>query len=294
MSIKLPYSKQYEIQLIDSRERPYFASVEVAIRHLAGSPRRRVECVVSVKSEAGLFGAADSNVFAAFRRTRAEMELSGLTALCYGASRDVHPSVLELHKMEHGLLAYKASTWSKDSPTRVVHIFDTGDDLDIGTVEEQSAYHRALWNDRGGSLKLDPPEVGYPQLGVRQPTLDPFTREPCPLAGDWSISGRYISGELKLEHGGVGFMALEPSEHAYDQGWNLGESAVGLFNYSWELDTSGITIWFDEGGFDGVLRGLLTNDANTFEGRLTFPGNTWDALLTKTMEPKDFVPPDRL
>lgn len=86
--------------------------------------------------------------FAALMDARRAIEAEGWRVLAYGASRNVWPSPM-LSDMGSGLSAYRLRLGERPTVSDLVGVFDSGDDLDPVSVEEQTAFHRA-WQESTG------------------------------------------------------------------------------------------------------------------------------------------------
>ena len=79
------------------------------------------------------------NYFDAFCKLREELESSGLTPLCYGASLDVYPSGF-CRYMDSGLKAYKIRKGEPAGRENLVGIFDQGADVIPSSVSNQKEF----------------------------------------------------------------------------------------------------------------------------------------------------------
>ena len=98
------------------------------------------DCRVRVTFEDQTFEGSGGDFFDALADLRNGCEGDGYRLLCYGASRNVWPSGMA-RDMGRGLKAYRNQLNQRASRTDLVGIFETGADVEPGTVAEQRAFH---------------------------------------------------------------------------------------------------------------------------------------------------------
>lgn len=81
-----------------------------------------------------------SDFFEAFCDIRRQIANEGWIPNCYGASRSVMPSGMS-RRMDGGTKAYKLKRGHQARSEDLVHIFDTGPDIDPASVGEQAAFY---------------------------------------------------------------------------------------------------------------------------------------------------------
>lgn len=79
--------------------------------------------------------------FEALSKIREELAAFKAVPVCYGASRNVFPS-RHSRRFERGLKAYKMSKGNTAKTGDLVYIFDSGEDVDPATPDEQRVYFR--------------------------------------------------------------------------------------------------------------------------------------------------------
>jgi hypothetical protein len=79
--------------------------------------------------------------FEALIELRLELEKHGYQLLCRGARPNVHPSGLS-RSMSRGRKAYIIRVESPSLKTDIVNIFDRAELEEVGSVEEQRAFHK--------------------------------------------------------------------------------------------------------------------------------------------------------
>lgn len=87
--------------------------------------------------------------FSALCSIRTVLEAAGLTARCYGSSRNVYPSGMS-RGMGAGAKAYRLVSGRPGRASDVVDIFADGPDVDPAPVQVQEAYYRE-WLESIGS-----------------------------------------------------------------------------------------------------------------------------------------------
>jgi len=75
------------------------------------------------------------------QQIRVELEAREMKLVCYGTSRNVHPSGMQLG-MGAGGMAYKLTMGKPARSDSVVSIFDTGDDVEPVSIAEQESFYR--------------------------------------------------------------------------------------------------------------------------------------------------------
>lgn len=83
----------------------------------------------------------DENFFAAMIAIRKELEVENLLLNCYGASKQVYPSGMALN-MGYGRKAYKLQLGQQAKTADLVDIFETADDVEPVTIEEQQSFYQ--------------------------------------------------------------------------------------------------------------------------------------------------------
>jgi hypothetical protein len=91
-----------------------------------------------------------SDYFDAFCRIREELAARELVPRCYGASRNVYPSGMG-RDMGLGLKAYRMTPGRHVTADDLVHIFESGPDVDPASVGEQEAF-AATWRTSNRSF----------------------------------------------------------------------------------------------------------------------------------------------
>ena len=84
--------------------------------------------------------ASAGDAFNALCALRHQLEAYQMRPCCYGASKNVYPSGMCLD-MGQGYTAYKLYLGEYGRIANLVGIFDTGDDVDPATVEEQAMFY---------------------------------------------------------------------------------------------------------------------------------------------------------
>ncbi len=105
-------------------------------------PKSHGNCHLRLKLGGRTFEATEWDYFEALCTIRKSLERSGIETLCYGASKTVFPSAMA-RDMGSGLVAYEIRIGRAAQKEDVVHIFDSGDDFQPATVEEQKAFFNA-------------------------------------------------------------------------------------------------------------------------------------------------------
>ena len=94
-------------------------------------------CRILLEAEGIKETSTSTDYFASFADVRKNLAKKKVFPLCYGASRNVWPSAMA-RDMGQGLRAYKLELGKHSE--EMVHIFDTGDDIDPVTPEEQKEF----------------------------------------------------------------------------------------------------------------------------------------------------------
>lgn len=102
-------------------------------------PKSHGNCHLSLQLADRIFEATEPDYFEALCTIRKSLEREGIETLCYGASKTVFPSAMA-RDMGSGLVAYKNTMGLHARQEDLVHIFDSGDDVEPATVAEQRAF----------------------------------------------------------------------------------------------------------------------------------------------------------
>jgi hypothetical protein len=97
-------------------------------------------CRLTLQWTGGVITVEAPDYFEALGLIRAQLEPEALRPICYGASRSAWPSGM-CRNMAKGLKAYRTKIGERASIKDLVHIFDTGPDVEAVSFEEQRAYH---------------------------------------------------------------------------------------------------------------------------------------------------------
>ena len=89
-----------------------------------------------------------ADYFEALCQIRRQLEPAGWRPVCYGSSRNVWPSGM-CRGMGLGLKAYKTQLGQRALFADLVRIFDSGDDVEPSSVEEQQQFHQAWLQSLG-------------------------------------------------------------------------------------------------------------------------------------------------
>jgi hypothetical protein len=100
------------------------------------------ECQLTLKWASGELQSTEGDYFEAFCRIREQLAEQNLLPMCYGASRRVILSGMG-RDMAAGLKAYKAELGKPTQMKDLVHIFETGEDVEPVSVAEQRAFQQA-------------------------------------------------------------------------------------------------------------------------------------------------------
>jgi len=115
---------------------------QVGTFYLSGNEN---ECVLKLCLGSQTFNATASDYFEALCMIRRQLEPFGIRPACYGASLNVFPSGMA-RDMGGGLHAYRLTLGQAGRIEDLVSIFETGEDIQPATVEEQSAFHDSWLN----------------------------------------------------------------------------------------------------------------------------------------------------
>lgn len=104
--------------------------------------RRRTKCRVTLKWADSEVNCVDWNFFESFKQVRQQLVSLSLYPLCYGASRNIVITGMAID-MSLGMKIYKGVKLNT-FPTRnqLVSLFDSGDDVEPVSVEEQVEFQR--------------------------------------------------------------------------------------------------------------------------------------------------------
>jgi hypothetical protein len=129
----------FEINLVDQTEARIPATVDCEVTYWNEGNFTRRSCAIHLAFDETTLDATDHDFFRALCVLREQLTTRGLSPLCYGASRNVHPSGM-LVDMSNGLRAYRLRIGHRGN-AGIVGIFDAGDDLDIVSVEAQRQFY---------------------------------------------------------------------------------------------------------------------------------------------------------
>lgn len=93
---------------------------------------------------------SDRGFFDALRRLRMELDKVGVLVCCFGASENVYPSPMQ-EAMGPAVLAYKNYLGKQAYSRDIVNIFESGEDMNPVTVEQQVVFHKK-WLSSLGAL----------------------------------------------------------------------------------------------------------------------------------------------
>jgi len=122
------------------------ARVSGDARHWSEGGFSRRECRLTLSYASGDLQGVGTDFFEAFCRIREQLANSGIFPVCYGASRTVYPSGMA-RDMGAGLKAYRLHMGRQAQSDDLVHIFDSGPDVEVATVEAQKTFAEA-WFDQ--------------------------------------------------------------------------------------------------------------------------------------------------
>ena len=111
----------------------------------------RRSCTIHLEFKDEQMAATDRDFFEALCSLREKLAKHGLSPLCYGASRNVFPSGM-LRDMGNALRAYRLRMGHRGN-AGIVRIFDSGDDLDIVSVETQRQFHKEWLQSFGNAIE---------------------------------------------------------------------------------------------------------------------------------------------
>ena len=129
-----------EITLAGPSDTKQLAHLTCDVRDWAGQSIRHTECSIRLLSDDFDISGIDTDFFGAFCKVREQLASRHFYPLCYGASRNVHPSGMG-RDMALGLVAYMLQIGKPAQDT--VQIFEAGPDIELSTVADQ----RAFWEE---------------------------------------------------------------------------------------------------------------------------------------------------
>jgi hypothetical protein len=130
---------QREITLKDTSGNALPAIVEYGCRDWTEDGCRHTECRIALKWDGGEIKGIDWHFFESFRRVREQLALQDLYPVCYGASRQIVVTGMAID-MGLGLKVYKAQLGCFLGRNQLVHIFDSGTDVEPVSVEAQQEF----------------------------------------------------------------------------------------------------------------------------------------------------------
>ena len=143
MALRLPrvlnMHLQREIIIVDATGVKMPATISGDVRHWSEDGFSRRECRITLRYERGEVHGVGTDFFNAFCRIREQLAGSGIYPVCYGASRNVYPNGMS-RSMGAGLKAYRLQMGRQAEQEDLVHIFDSGPDIELATVEAQKAF----------------------------------------------------------------------------------------------------------------------------------------------------------
>jgi hypothetical protein len=142
------HESHFEIDLADEAGTRIRASVDCEARHWTEDQFSRRTCAISLRFRDTQLNASEHDFFEALCRLREQLAVLGLSPLCYGASRNVFPSGM-CRDMADGLCAYRLRLGDRSKPD-IVGIFDSGDDLEVVSVETQRQFFNEWRQSRRG------------------------------------------------------------------------------------------------------------------------------------------------
>ena len=116
------------------------------VRHWSEGGFSHRECNLTLCYDSVEVHGVGTDFFNAFCRIREQLARSGIYPVCYGASRNVYPSGMS-RDMGAGLKAHRLQMGRQAQLEDLVHIFDSGPDIELATVEAQKAFAEA-WFDQ--------------------------------------------------------------------------------------------------------------------------------------------------
>ncbi len=147
---------QRKISLKNMQGKLLLATVDLGCRDWNEDGRRRTECRITLRWAEDEVECVDWNFFESLKRVREQLAVLGLYPVCYGASRNIVITGMAID-MGLGMRIYKGAKLNT-FPTRnqLVHLFESGEDVEPVSVEEQEEFRRE-WVE---SLRLGiPPSV---------------------------------------------------------------------------------------------------------------------------------------
>ncbi|GEM_PF-1501923 len=109
---------------------------------IRGDPVVQLTLTITLPEGDAHYSAVCPTAFGAFQRIRRQIEPLGWRLHCYGASLNVFPSRLYID-LSSGIRAYRMKMGIPAQLHDLVNIFDTGDDVILSTVAEQSAFYQS-------------------------------------------------------------------------------------------------------------------------------------------------------
>ena len=134
-----------EIKLADSKGGTKSATISGDARYWSEGGFSRRECQLTLCYDDTKLHGTGTDFFDAFCSIRKQLATSGIFPVCYGASRNVYPSGMT-RDMGDGLQAYRLYVGKSARLEDIVDIFDTGEDVEVATVEAQQAFADAWLN----------------------------------------------------------------------------------------------------------------------------------------------------
>jgi len=128
----------FQINLADQAGTLIPATVDCEAKYWNEGKFTRRSCTIHLKFNDTQLDATHRDFFEALCRLRGQLTGRGLSPLCYGASRNVFPSGM-LRDMGNALRAYRLRMGHRGN-AGIVGIFDSGEDLDIVSVETQRQF----------------------------------------------------------------------------------------------------------------------------------------------------------
>jgi hypothetical protein len=141
----------FQINLADESGAQIPATVDCEAKYWNDDRFTHRDCSINLKFRDTQLAATDRDFFEALCRLREQLVILGLSPLCYGACRNVFPSGM-LRDMGRGLRAYRLELGRRGKP-EVVDIFDSGNDLDIVSVETQRDFYDEWLKQTRGAVE---------------------------------------------------------------------------------------------------------------------------------------------
>ncbi|GAB5562841.1 MAG: hypothetical protein SynsKO_44880 [Synoicihabitans sp.] len=98
------------------------------------------ECHIEVVLSGKKYSATSNDYFEAFSIIRKELEMIGVIPQCYAAAKNVFPSPMS-RGMGGGIKAYQLSIGKQALMKDLVNIFETSDNFEFVSVEEQESFY---------------------------------------------------------------------------------------------------------------------------------------------------------